>query len=171
MVFNPYAYDLAVARRQPPLPDEALVARVLPQMHPDARRILWRGLVAAAEGALTLWEQSPPGMKREPPPFLVQHVGKPYFNEADLRQQTLDGWHCLMGLELRLAAEALDALILVDADEYRPLLAEECVRVGQLYAEMKRRANEWVAQALLAWELHLLRYRGSSTLLALIYRE
>ena len=170
MVFDPYAYDLAAARKQTPLPDEALVARVLPLMHPDARRALWRGLVRAVEGALMLWEQSPPGMKREAPPFLVRHVGKPYFNQADLRGQTLSGWHRLMGLELRLTVEALEALILVDADEYQPLLVEECVRVGQLYAEMKRRAGEWMAQALLAWELHMLCYRGSA-LLALIYRE
>ncbi|HLV97247.1 MAG TPA: hypothetical protein VKT82_01100, partial [Ktedonobacterales bacterium] len=49
--------------------------------------------------------------------------------------------------------------------------AEQCARVGQLYAEMERRAGGWVAWALLHWELRLLRYRASSVLAPLIYDE
>jgi hypothetical protein len=74
-----------------------------------------------------------------------------------------------MGIELRLAAQALEALIQADAAVYRTLLAEECGRVGQLYSELARRAGEWVALALMRWELRLLRYRASPVTAGLVY--
>ena len=74
----------------------------------------------------------PTGVQREPPSFPVQHAGKRRFNPDDLRQQTLAGWHRLAGIELRLAAQALEALALMDAPIYREKLAEQCARMGQL---------------------------------------
>jgi hypothetical protein len=123
--------------------------------------MLRQGLLEAAEGALDLWEQTPPGARREPLPFPVRHAGQPYFHPDHLREQTLAGWHRLMGIELRLAVQALEALIQQDEARYRAYLAEQCVRVGQLYDELKRRAGAWVAQALVRGELRLLRYRAS----------
>jgi hypothetical protein len=72
----------------------------------------------------------------------------------------LSDWHRFTGLELRLAVEALEALLQEDQPIYRQMLAEECERVGQLFSEMQRRANGWIAKALLAWELKLLHYRS-----------
>jgi hypothetical protein len=105
----------------------------------------------------------------EPLPFPVRHVGQPYFHPDHLREQTLAGWHRMMGIELRLAAQALEALIQEDEAHYHEYLAEQCVRVGQLYDELKRRAGARVAQALVRGELRLLRYRASPTLAPLIY--
>ena len=112
MLFDPYAYDLAppgagarAARRE--RQPRARCWRV-PE---EARALLWRGLREAVEGALDLWEQTPPGDRRVPPSFAVQHAGKPRFDPAHLREQTLAGWHRLLGIELRLAAQALEALI------------------------------------------------------------
>lgn len=168
MLFDPYAYDLATSAPGP-LPGAALAAEALLEVPDEARATLWQGLMDAVGGALDLWEQLPSGVQREPPPFPVQHAGKRRFNPDDLRQQTLAGWHRLAGIELRLAAQALEALALMDAPVYREKLAEQCARMGQLYDELKRRAGEWVALALLRWELRLLRYRASPTLASLIY--
>jgi hypothetical protein len=98
----------------------------------------------------------------------VQHAGKRHFQAEALREQTPSGWHRLVGIELRLAAGASEALVLADSDIQRERLAEQCARVGQRYAEMERRAGAWVAQALLRWELHLLCYRASPVLAALL---
>jgi hypothetical protein len=166
MVFDPYGYDLNRPAQQPvdARADAALVG--VPQ---DARNLFWRGLRDAAEGALDVWERTPPGVQREPRVFTVQHAGQPRFKEADLRYLTLDDWHRLTGLELCLTAEVVEALLQENQPVHREMLAEQCERVGQLYREMERRANEWVAQALLKWELHLLRYRASPAVAALIY--
>ncbi len=122
----------------------------------------------AVEGALDLWEQMPPGVHRAPLPLPVQHVGKPRFDPKHLRAQTLAGWHPLAGIELRLAAQAMEALALGDAD-YQAMLAEQCARVGQLYSELKRRAGMSVALAMLRGDLRLLRYRESPALAGLAY--
>lgn len=171
MVFDPYAYDLNHSTHQPDQPSDPLAAGALLEVPHDARQPLWRGLMGAAEGALALREQMPPGVKHEPPIFTVQHTGQPRFNDADLRQQSLENWHRLMGVELRIGAQALEALILTDDYEtYYPMLAEQCARVGQLYSEMERRAWRWFATALLQWELKmLLRYRASPVVSPLVY--
>jgi hypothetical protein len=99
----------------------------------------------------------------------VQHAGKPRFDPAHLREQTLSGWHRLTGIELRQAAQALEELIRADSATQRARLAEQCIRIGQLYDELKRRAGEWMARATLDWELRMLRYRASPVLAPLIY--
>jgi hypothetical protein len=169
MPFDPYAFDRKTLAGRRLLPDTTPLADTLADMPQRARKALCDGLRDAVEGALDAWERTSPGVKREPLPFLVQHVGQPHFNAVDLRWQTLDGWHQLMGLELRLTVQVLEALVAEDRPVYREMLAEQYTRVGQLYCEMKRRANEWVAQAQLAWELRLLRYRASPVVCPLVY--
>jgi hypothetical protein len=171
MSFDPYAYDLAHPITPPPPPagGQALAAKSLLAVPEAARRWLWRGLLEAVDGALDLWERTPPG-QRQPSPFSVQHAGAPSFDPAALRQQTLSDWHRLVGIELRLAAQLLEALLAnAEPEEYWARLAEQCARVGQLYAELLRRTQAWAAEALLRWELRLLRYRASSVLAPLIY--
>ena len=138
-------------------------------MAEEARTLLWRGLVEAVAGALELWEQTPPGARHALPSFAVQHAGKRRFDAEALREQTLAGWHRLMGLELRLGVEALEALICEESPRYRALLAEQCGRVGQLYDELKRRAGRGVALSVLYGELRLLRYRVSDVVAPLVY--
>jgi len=168
MPFDPYAYDLA-APRPPTVPGAALADEALLAVPLEARSILWRGLRRSVEEALDLWDRTPAGM-RQPPVFNIQHAGGPCFNPADLRQQTLEGWHRLTGIEVRLAAQVLEALMVTgDAARYEKLLAEQCVRIGQLYAELKRRAGAWMALALLHQELRLLRYRASPVVSLLVY--
>ncbi len=169
MLFDPYAYDLTLADRPTPAPGAALAADTLLAVPAQARDLLRHGLTEAVAGALDLWERLPCGHQAALPPFAVQHAGKRRFQPESLRAQTLAGWHRLVGIELRLAAEALEALVLAASVEQEERLAEQCARVGQLYAEMERRAGAWVARALLGWELRLLRYRASPVLLPLIY--
>jgi hypothetical protein len=170
MPFDPYTYDLAGLARQRERLARTKTARALLGVPQEARYLLWRGLTEAAQGALDLVEHTPAGVKHEPPVFVIQHAGQPVFEEASLRCQTLSGWHRVMGLELRLAAQVLEALILTgDAARYGPLLAEQCARVGQLYRELVRRAGAWMACALLGWELRMLHYRASPTVSPLVY--
>ena len=171
MPFDPYAHDLKRAVRRKTPSGAALAAEALLAVPPEVRAVLWRGLVEALSASLAHWEQTPPGHQSAPPTFAVQHAGKPHFPPADLRAQSLAGWHRLMGLELRLTAEALEALLYNEAAAYRALLAEQCARVGQLYAELKRRAGEVVAVAIVRWELRLLCYRASPVLASLIYES
>jgi hypothetical protein len=168
MLFDPYTYDLTSAH-QPEPSGAALAADALLAVPAGARDVLRQGLTEAVEGALDLWERVPCGHQAAPPPCAVQHAGKRRFAPAALRAQTLSGWHRLTGIELRLAAEALEALALAEDAAQRERLAEQCARVGQLYSEMERRANEWVARALLGWELKLLRYRASPVVSTLVY--
>ncbi len=160
MLFDPYAVDVARSART----EEALLA--VPE---EARGVLWCGLTEAVAGALELWEQTPPGARYALPSFAVQHAGKRRFEAEALREQTLAGWHRLMGLELRLGVEALEALIYEESARYRALLAEQCGRVGQLYDELKRRAGMGVALWVLYGELRLLRYRASEVVAPLVY--
>jgi hypothetical protein len=168
MPFDPYAFDLARSvgiARQPALSGAALLAVPL-----EVRDVLWHGLRAAVEQTLALWENTPPGVKREPPVFNIQHAGQPSFHPDDLRQQTLDGWHRLTGLELRLAVQIMEALIWTgDVRKYGLLLTEQCARIGQLYRELARRAGAHAARCILYGGLRLLRYRDSSVLAPLIY--
>ena len=99
----------------------------------------------------------------------MQHAGRPQFDPAALREQTLAGWHRLMGIELRLAAQALEALVQRDEARYREKLVEQCARVGQLYSELKRRAGVGVALCIARGELRMLRYHASPVLAPLIY--
>ncbi|HEY7358574.1 MAG TPA: hypothetical protein VH590_18965 [Ktedonobacterales bacterium] len=174
MLFDPYAYDLARSAR-PAAPSSgagaALIEAALLAVPQEARQMLWRGLREAASGALDVWERTP-GHSGAPPVLAVQHAGKPQFQASMLRAQTLANWHRLMGLELRLAVEALERLtVAVAANVARAWarLAEQCARVGQLYSELARRAGEVTAQAIVRWELRLLRYRSSPVLAPLIY--
>lgn len=170
MLFDPYTYDLTSAVRQPaPAAGATLAADLLLEVPEEARALLRQGLTEAVSGALDLWERLPAGHEGALPIFSVQHAGKRRFRPDDLRAQTLAGWHRLLGIELRLAAQALEALVQAESDTHRAMLAEQCARVGQLYAEMVRRAGAWVARALLCWELRLLRYRDSALLAPLIY--
>ena len=170
MLFDPYAYDLARSARQSPPPGVVLATEALLEVPQEARAVLWQGLTQAVSGALEVWERLPAGHQGEPPPLTIQHAGKRRFQSAALRRQTLAGWHRLLGIELRLAAEALEALIVAaDAAAYRATLADQCARVGQLYAELKRRAGACVALSIVRWEVRLLRYRGSAALAPLIY--
>jgi hypothetical protein len=172
MIFDPYAHDLkrAATQQEQPTADTKPAAEALRGVPPEACALLWRGLLAAVEGTLDLCESIPAGVKHEPPVFTVQHAGKLCFDPATLRHQTLAGWHRLMGLELRLTAQILEALIVTgDTARYYALLGEQCERVGQLYGEVARRAGVWMAWGLLAWELRLLRYRASAAVAPLIY--
>ncbi len=168
MLFDPYAADLARSARRSPLAGAALAVEEPAALPDEALAVLWQGLMEAVEGACDLWERTPPGHHSPPPLFTVQHAGKPYFNSAALREQTLAGWHRLMGLELRLAVQALEALALAESELYRALLAEQCARVGQLYDELKRRAGAF-ALHIFRWEVRLLRYRASPVVAPLIY--
>ena len=165
MLFDPYTYDLTLSSAQPP----ALGVDALLAVPEAARDVLWKGLTDAVDGALDLWERLPSGHRAALPPFAVQHAGKRCFPPHALRQQTLAGWHRLAGIELRLAAEVLEALALAEDAAQQERLAEQCARVGQLFTEMERRAGRWVARALLEWELRLLRYRASPGVSSLIY--
>lgn len=137
---------------------------------PEARRPLWQGLAQAVEGALWLWESTPAGRRREPPPLVLQHVGLPHFNPRDLWQQTLEGIHRLLRLELPLTVDVLEALLCArDAAVYQDALAEQCARVGQLYDELKRRAGAVFALLIFQWELRLLRYRASPVVAPMIF--
>lgn len=168
MLFDPYGYDLRSTAAQA-VPAEAAQANdPLLEVPAEARQMLWHGLTEAVTGAVDLWEQTPPG-RRCAAPFTVQHAGKRRFAPEMLREQTLPGWHRLAGIELRLAAQALEGLVQADAAWQREALAEQCARVGQLYAELERRAGAWVAQALLRWELRLLRYRDAPAVSRLVY--
>jgi hypothetical protein len=169
MLFDPYAADLARSANQSPLPGTSLAADVLLAVPLAARGVLWAGLTEAVGEALTFWERTPAGGAAEPPSFPIQHAGKRSFNPADLHQQTLANWHRLTGLELRLAVQALEALLQADTPLARAMLAEQCARVGQLYSELERRAGADIARCILRWELRLLRYRSSPVLASLIY--
>jgi hypothetical protein len=170
MSFDPYAYDLAQVATRPALAGVTLAEQTLLAVPEEARRLLRRGLLEAIAGPLDLWERTPAGRPRQPPPFNIQHAGKLYFHPAALRQQTRENWHRLMGIELRLAAQMLEAL-LIDEDTaiYRARLAEQCGRIGQLYNELKRRVGEALALALFQWEVRILRYRASAVVGPLIY--
>ncbi|HEY7358643.1 MAG TPA: hypothetical protein VH590_19310 [Ktedonobacterales bacterium] len=170
MLFDPYAYDLARPAHPALSPfGWASAAAAPPALPAEARSTFWQGLRRAVANALDLWERTPPGSRRPPPVLHVQHAGQPQFNPAALRQQTLAGLHQLLSIELRLAAEALEALLLAsEATVYRALLAEQCGRVGQLYSELARRAGVGAALAILRWELGLLRYRASPVLAPLL---
>jgi hypothetical protein len=169
MIFDPYAYDLRRSASMPALAAPGGVAGALPPLSSDALQTIWHGLMQAVEGTLALWEQTPTATKHELPVFTVQHAGQPLFDPAWLRQQSQANWHRLMGIEARLAAQALEALILDDTQEHREMLAEECARIGQLHHEMTRRAGEEIALPILRFELRVLRYRASPTLAPLIY--
>ena len=148
--------------------DPMLAAALLLDVPPEARHTLWRGLTRAMEGALWLWEAAPTS-RREPPPLALRHLGRPYFNSCALHQQTLEGVHRLLRLELPLTVDVLETLLFASEGDACSLLAEQCVRVGQLYAELKRRAGEVMALLILQWELRLLRYRASSVVAPLVF--
>jgi len=167
MLFDPYTYDWRSTAGQALPAEEALAGDPLLEVPADPRPLLWRGLTEAVEGALDLWDRLPPG-RRSAPLSTVQHAGKRRFPPAVLRAQNLPGWHRLVRIELGLAVEALEALVQTGECDHCDQLAEQCARVGQLYAELERRAGAWVAQALLAWELRLLRYRASPVLAVLL---
>jgi hypothetical protein len=171
MLFDPYMYDLTTPANQPAQPEAALATDDLLAVPARLRGWLWQGLTRAVAGTLDLWECLPSGHQAAPPLFAVQHAGKRRFQPEALRALTLAGWHRLVGLELGLAAEALEVLALEASAIQQERLAEQCARVGQLYAEMERRAGEEVALALLRWELRMLRYRASPTLAPLIYAD
>ncbi len=168
MLFDPYTYDLTRQTQPPAQPGTAWAASLL-AVPMEARALLWRGLTDAVAGAIDLWECTPPGHRGAPLSFPVRHAGQRYFQPADLREQTLAGWHRLTGIELRLAAQAREALIQEESADHRDMLAEQCTRVGQLYSELKRRAGPVVALSLLRGELRMLRYRASPVLAPLIY--
>ena len=168
MLFDPYTYDLTISAGQA-VPAPALADDPLLEVPNAARADLWQGLTEAVEGTLDLWELLPAGFGSAPLPT-IQHSGKRRFQPEALRKQSLTGWHRLVGIELRLAVQALEGVIQEkDATTHHAALAEQCARVGQLYAEMERRAGEWVARALLQWELRLLRYRASPAVSRLVY--
>ncbi len=167
MLFDPYGYDLNRPAALPPA--DALLGQALLAVPSEARGVLWRGLRQAAQGALDLWERTPAGARHAPHVFTIQHAGRPQFNEAMLRRQTLKGWHKLTGVELRFSVEVVEALIWENTPVHREMLAEQCARLGQLYRELARRAGAGVALSVLQGELRMLRYRASPTLVALIY--
>ncbi|HEY7356428.1 MAG TPA: hypothetical protein VH590_08170 [Ktedonobacterales bacterium] len=167
MPFDPYAFDLSRAAKQPAPAAEADERPAVPE---EAQQHLCRALLRAIEQALDLEERVPPGHRSAPPALPVQHAGKPRFDPDLLAQQTLPGWHRLVAIELRLAVLALEALCCVPEDRaYQDLLAEQCARVGQLYHELKRRAGACFALHILRWELRLLRYRASSVINDLLF--
>jgi hypothetical protein len=136
----------------------------------EAQKTLAQGLFKALQPSLDHLEATPADARREPPGFPFQHLGQPHFKAADLPPQTLEGIHRLLGLELRLGADLLEALFMrVDDVVYQPLLVEQCTRIGQLYAELKRRSWAWFALKTLDWELRLLRYRASSAVADLLF--
>jgi hypothetical protein len=125
-------------------------------------------LTRALEGALWLWEDAPTS-SRQPPPLALRHLGPPSFNTLDLHRQSLEGIHRLLRLELPLTVDVLEALLWGHDDKAHALLAEQCARVGQLYAELKRRAGAAFALLILQDELRLLRYRASSVVAPMVF--
>ncbi len=99
MPFDPDAFDLSRAAKKPQ-PNAETDER--PAAPPPAQRSLCRALLRAIEQALDLEERLPPGRQHVPPDFPIQHAGKPRFNPNLLAQQTLQGWHRLVAIELRL---------------------------------------------------------------------
>lgn len=169
MIFDPYGYERTRAARKREQATDLLAAGALLAVPLEAQETIWRGLRAAVEGTLDLYERTPAGVKRQPPAFTIQHTGQPCFDPAALRYQTLEGWHHLTSLELRLATHVLEALIQSDTPTHRDMLGEQCARIGQLYSELKRRAGQDMALAILRGELRLLRYRNSPIVGPLIY--
>jgi hypothetical protein len=173
MLFDPYAYDLArSARQSAPMSGAALAEVALLEVPQEARQMLWQGLSEAVSGSLDLWEQTPAARRSALASSVVQHAGQPQFQEHLLPQQPLANCHRLLGIELRLGVEALERLALSAGASGREWarLAEECARVGQVYRELKRRAGQMVALAILRWELRVLRYRASPVVAPLIYQ-
>jgi hypothetical protein len=169
LIFDPYAYELKRSARLLAQPNTPLAADALLAVPPEARDTLWHGLRAAIEDALDLYERTPPGVKRPLPAFPLQHTGQPRFGPAALRGLTLEGWHHLTGIELRIAAHALETLIYDDTPKHRETLGEQCARIGQLYSELKHRAGQDIALTVLRGDLRLLRHRNSPIVGPLIY--
>jgi hypothetical protein len=157
MFFDPYAFDLAHPVTSSPVQEQTPAAD-LPPVPEEVQPLLARGLLAALEDALDLWDRLPPGYRPHLPPLTIQHAGRPRFPDAWLRAQTLAGWHRLMRLELGLTVAVLHRrLWCPEEDTWQDLLNEQCARIGQLYRELKRRAGLLCAWRVFRWELDRLR--------------
>ena len=172
---------------------ETLAAWGLPEtlldgVDPDARPALWKGLVKAleaseppAQGRGVPPVSRPPlaaggrptgvgHAQREPLPFLYQHYARPRFQRSDPRDLDLAGWHKKVRLALWMAAEALETLrALPRANEYLTMLAEQCAWMGQLYADLKRRAGPCFAPLIFQGELRFLQHRASAAVTDLLF--
>jgi hypothetical protein len=90
--------------------------------------------------------------------------------QSDLSGLDLAGWHQEARLALWMAAEALAALrVLPDARACRALLCEQCVWIGQLYDDLKRRVKPFLAPVILQGELRFLRHRTSAAAAELLF--
>jgi hypothetical protein len=108
--------------------------------------------------------------RREPPPFVRQYFARPRLQQSDLSGLDLAGWHQEARLALWMAAEALAALrVLPDARACRALLCEQCVWIGQLYDDLKRRVKPFLAPVILQGELRFLRHRASAVATELLF--
>ena len=171
---------------------------LLDAVDPDARPALWRELRAVLEASNSALpdgvhkaeadsqrQTTPPGASteagatggawagrapREPLPFIYQHYARPRFQQEQPSRLDLAGWHKKLRLALWMAAEALDALCaLPKADEYVTLLAEQCAWIGQLYADLKRRAGPFFAPVIFQGEARLLQHRASAVVTDLLF--
>ena len=138
----------------------------------EARTLLWRGMVEAVDLVLGFCEQTPPGTRYVLPPRVLEHCGE-RFNEAALARQALASMRQVWRIECWLAADALEALILdrENSAQYAPILAACCTRIGQIYAEIKRRYGTLFALLTLRWEVRMLRYRGSLVIEPLLFEH
>ncbi|HEU5370665.1 MAG TPA: hypothetical protein VFU69_19485 [Ktedonobacterales bacterium] len=151
--------------------DLAAQSALLAGVPEEARRVILRRLFEATDGLVTYWSETPTGRAFEPNPAL-RHTGHAPFQPDDLFCQPTLNLRRLMGIEARLTVEAAEAFIL-GQDHVAAWIAlrDQCARLGQLYAELKRRTWVGLALLLLDWELRILRYRSSSVVASLLWGE
>ena len=175
MVLIPAAPVASFARPQaapPAAPQEPeWAADPLAGVPLEIRSFLWRWLLRALDDAL--WDADALLVVCRPteddlpeqvcPPPLAPHVLRDLAREA-LRR--------LLRVEVRLALEALEVFLL----SRRPaagaavfaLAQAHCTHIGQVYSALRARVPE-LALLDLAWELRLLRHRGSGSVAPLLW--
>jgi hypothetical protein len=136
----------------------------------EVRDVFWQGLIRALEPALWLVEQTPLGTRHPLPQRVLEHLGD-RLNARWLRKLAREHLRRLLKIEVGVTLEVLETLLLDSTgDGSHAPLAAACTRVGQVYAELKRRHGMLLAYSLLRWELRLLTYRASPAAAALAFK-
>ena len=133
----------------------------------EARPAVWERLRAALDATRLPWIPTPASL---PTPDL-EMLTPPPLDEATLRGLSLAAWHRLVALEGQMTMDTVLA-VAVQVTQREVLLARlvaHCARLGQLYAEIRRRAGQFFALPLLEWDLSLLRYRFTHAVASLLY--
>ena len=137
----------------------------------EAQRWLWQGWVAALEPTLAHWSQTPAGTPRALPQRALTPLGTRFKEEA-LLEQSPENLLRLLTLDLTTGLEVLETFLLAGStDEWYALLAGCCSRIGQLYAELRRRFGVLLAVTLLRRELKLLGHRAAPAVADLVYER